>query len=155
MDCVYQEKCSGLGLGQTHFETRPDLVMGQLYGPLNKNQSFHGIFLFLSKSLFGSVIAGAFQITFRAKMHINDVFSFFKNHFWHQHIKTIQKIQTILNFSKKKNSNFLGTRVEPRSQTLPNYLPPQASLSWHHKHSFKSSIFSFFLFFSILSSFSI
>jgi hypothetical protein len=25
--------------------------------------------------------AGAFQITFRAKMHVNDVFSFFKNHF--------------------------------------------------------------------------
>jgi len=24
---------------------------------------------------------GAFQITFRAKMHVNDVFSFFKNHF--------------------------------------------------------------------------
>jgi hypothetical protein len=27
------------------------------------------------------VVAGAFQITFRAKMHVNDVFSFFKNHF--------------------------------------------------------------------------
>jgi hypothetical protein len=48
------------------------------------------------------VVAGAFQIIFRAKMHANDVFSFFKNHFWHQHIKTIQNIQTILNFSKKK-----------------------------------------------------
>jgi hypothetical protein len=33
------------------------------------------------KSVFGSVVAGAFQITFRAKMHANDVFSFFKNHF--------------------------------------------------------------------------
>jgi hypothetical protein len=52
--------------------------MGQLYGPLNKNQSFHGIFLFLSKSLFGSVIAAAFQITFRVKMHANDVFYFLK-----------------------------------------------------------------------------
>jgi hypothetical protein len=30
-----------------------------------------------SKSLFGSVIAGAFQITFCAKMHANDVFLFF------------------------------------------------------------------------------
>jgi hypothetical protein len=29
------------------------------------------------------VVAGAFQITFRAKMHVNDVFLFFKNHFWH------------------------------------------------------------------------
>jgi hypothetical protein len=27
------------------------------------------------------VVASAFQITFRAKMHANDVFSFFKNHF--------------------------------------------------------------------------
>jgi hypothetical protein len=50
----------------------------------------------------GSVIVGAFQIIFRAKMHINDVFSFLKNYFWHQHIKTIQNIQIILNFSKKK-----------------------------------------------------
>jgi hypothetical protein len=48
------------------------------------------------------VVAGTFQITFRAKMHVSDVFSFFKNYFWHQHIKTIQNIQTILNFNKKK-----------------------------------------------------
>jgi hypothetical protein len=33
------------------------------------------------KSVFGSVVAGAFQITFRGKMHANYVFSFFKNHF--------------------------------------------------------------------------
>jgi hypothetical protein len=39
-------------------------------------------------------------------MHVNDVFSFFKNYFWHQHIKTIQNVQTILNFSKKKNFKF-------------------------------------------------
>ena len=32
----------------------------------------------VSKSMFGSVVAGAFQITFRAKMHVNDVFSFLK-----------------------------------------------------------------------------
>jgi hypothetical protein len=48
------------------------------------------------------VVAGAFQIVFHAEMHANDVFLFFKNHFWHQHIKTIQKIQTALHFSKKK-----------------------------------------------------
>jgi hypothetical protein len=29
----------------------------------------------------GSVIVVAFQIAFRAKIHANDVFSFFKNHF--------------------------------------------------------------------------
>jgi hypothetical protein len=31
--------------------------------------------------MFGSVVAGAFQIVFRAEMHVNDVFLFFKNHF--------------------------------------------------------------------------
>jgi len=37
-------------------------------------------------------------------------------------IKTIQNIQIILNFNKKKNFQiFLGTRVEPRSQTLALY----------------------------------
>jgi hypothetical protein len=50
-------------------------------------------------------------------MHANDVFLFFKNYFWHQHIKTIQNVQTILNFSKKKIMNFLETRFTPRSQT--------------------------------------
>jgi hypothetical protein len=33
------------------------------------------------KSVFDSVVVGAFQITFRAKMHANDIFLFFKNHF--------------------------------------------------------------------------
>jgi hypothetical protein len=35
--------------------------------------------------VFDSVVVGAgadaFQITFRVKMHVNDVFSFFKNYF--------------------------------------------------------------------------
>jgi len=31
--------------------------------------------------LFGSVVAVAFQIAFRAKMHANDIFLFIKNHF--------------------------------------------------------------------------
>jgi hypothetical protein len=35
------------------------------------------------------VVAVPFQITFCAEMHVNDVFLFFKNYFWHQHIKTI------------------------------------------------------------------
>jgi hypothetical protein len=30
------------------------------------------------KSVFGSVVAGAFQITFRAKIHANDFFYFLK-----------------------------------------------------------------------------
>jgi hypothetical protein len=31
--------------------------------------------------VFGSVVAGAFQIAFCAEIHANDVFSFLKNHF--------------------------------------------------------------------------
>ena len=41
------------------------------------------------KNVFGSVVVVAFQITFHAEMHVNDVFSFFKNYFWYQHIQTI------------------------------------------------------------------
>ena len=66
------------------------------------------------KSVFDSVVAGAFQITFHAKMHANDVFSFFKNYFWHQYIKTIQNIQTILNFSKKKKFQIFWERSRNR-----------------------------------------
>jgi hypothetical protein len=33
------------------------------------------------KSVFDSVVMSAFQITFRAKMHVNDFFSFFKIYF--------------------------------------------------------------------------
>ena len=53
-------------------------------------------------------------------MYVNDIFLFFKNYFLHQHIKTIQKVQTILNFNKnqKKNLNFLKIPVKPRSQTV-------------------------------------
>jgi thioredoxin reductase len=50
--------------------------------------------------VFDSVVAITFQIAFRAEIHVNDVFLFFKNHFSHQQIKTIQKVQTALNFSK-------------------------------------------------------
>jgi len=34
-----------------------------------------------NKNMFGNMVAGAFQITFRVKMHVNDVFLFFKNYF--------------------------------------------------------------------------
>jgi len=34
-----------------------------------------------TKSMFGSVVAVAFQIAFHAEIHANDVFSFFKNYF--------------------------------------------------------------------------
>jgi len=66
------------------------------------------------------MVVVAFQIAFRAEIHANDVFLFFKNHFWYQHIKTIQKVQTALNFSKKKKKNlkFAEKQVEQQSQTL-------------------------------------
>jgi hypothetical protein len=63
--------------------------------------------------ILNSVVVGAFQITFHVKMHVNDVFSFFKNHFLYQYINTIQNTQTILNFNKKK-LNFLKTQTQPR-----------------------------------------
>jgi hypothetical protein len=34
-----------------------------------------------AKRVFGSVVVVAFQIAFRAEIHANDVFLFFKNHF--------------------------------------------------------------------------
>jgi hypothetical protein len=39
--------------------------------------------------MFGSVVAGAFQITFRVKMHVNDIFFYF--------LKIILNIKTIQN----------------------------------------------------------
>jgi hypothetical protein len=90
---------------------------------------FYSIFTWIyilkieSSSVFGSVIVGAFQITFRVKIHDNNVFSFFKNYFWHQHIKTIQNVQIILNFSKKKkNSNFLEIQYPNYSKNLKIFM---------------------------------
>jgi len=37
--------------------------------------------LCFSLRVFGSVVVVAFQIAFRAEIHVNDVFFFFKNHF--------------------------------------------------------------------------
>jgi len=39
------------------------------------------VILFFSKKVFGGVVVVAFQIAFRAEIHVNDVFLFFKNHF--------------------------------------------------------------------------
>jgi len=80
-------------------------------------------FIVKMKSVFGSVVVGTFQIIFCAEMYVNDVFLFFKNHFWHQHIKTIQKVQTALNFNKKK---FKFGRNGGRN-AIPNVLGIDAS----------------------------
>jgi putative lipase involved disintegration of autophagic bodies len=49
---------------------------------------------------------GCFSNNFSCQNTCQWFFLFFKNHFWHQHIKTIQNIQTILNFSKIKKIKF-------------------------------------------------
>ena len=59
--------------------------------------------------MFDDVVIVAFQIIFCSEIHVNDIFLFFKNYFWYQHIKTIQNLQNILNFNKKKLI-FLETR---------------------------------------------
>jgi hypothetical protein len=69
-------------------------------------------------------------------MHANDVFLFFKNHFWHQHIKTIQKVQTALNFNKKKNSNLDKTQVQTQYQTFSKY---QSMLFFSREGDIKNS----------------
>ena len=44
--------------------------------------------------MFGSVVAVAFQIAFYAEKYANNVFSFFKNHFWYQHIDTTKRLMS-------------------------------------------------------------
>jgi len=52
-------------------------------------------------NMLGNVIVVAFQITFYAKMHVNDFFYFFKIIFDISTLKQSKNIQVILNFSKK------------------------------------------------------
>ena len=50
-------------------------------------------------------------------------FLFFKNYFWYQHVKTIQKVQTAFNFSKKKKiENFqkAGLTAVPNGHLGPD-----------------------------------
>jgi len=39
------------------------------------------LIMLMISGMFGSVVAVAFQITFRAEMYVNEVFLFFKNYF--------------------------------------------------------------------------
>jgi hypothetical protein len=52
-------------------------------------------------------------------MYANNIFSFFKNYFWDQHIKTIQNIQAILNFSKKKKFKFFENTAATVFPNIP------------------------------------
>jgi len=69
---------------------------------------------FIDLSLFGSVVAVAFQSAFSCRNASKWYFKK-KNYFWNQRIKTIQNIKKLI-FSKKKLI-FLETRLGPRFQT--------------------------------------
>jgi hypothetical protein len=62
---------------------------------------------------------GCFSNNFLCQNTCKWFFLFFKNYFWHLHIKTIQNIQIIFNFSKK-NLIFLKTQPQPRSKHAVN-----------------------------------
>jgi hypothetical protein len=86
-------------------------------------------------------------------MHINDVFSFFKNYFWHQHIKTIQNIQIILNFSKNNFRNaaaaaFPNVPLHGHASNLKTHL-----IGWKTNNS--SWLADFFLLSVLIPKFSI
>jgi hypothetical protein len=49
-----------------------------MYVLMEQPQPFLG---FQTKRVFGSVVVVAFQIAFRAEIHANDIFLFFKNYF--------------------------------------------------------------------------
>jgi hypothetical protein len=70
--------------------------------------------------VFGSVVAGAFQITFRAEIHANDFFYFLKIIFDISTSKRSKKYKPHSILAKKKNSNFHKTQVETHYQTLPS-----------------------------------
>jgi hypothetical protein len=53
------------------------------------------------------VVALGFQSVFHLEKHANNVFLFFKNYFWDQHIKMIWKRQKHINSKQKiKEKNF-------------------------------------------------
>jgi hypothetical protein len=71
--------------------------------------------------VFGSVVAGAFQIAFRVEMHANDFFYFLKIIFDISTSKRSKKYKphSILAKKKKKNSNLEETQVQTQYQTFP------------------------------------
>jgi len=68
--------------------------------------------------VFGSVVVGAFQIVFRAEMHVNDFFYFLKIIFDISTSKQSKKYKphSILT---KKNSNLEETQLPMQYKTFP------------------------------------
>ena len=69
--------------------------------------------------MFGSVVAGAFQIAFRAEMHANDFFYFLKIIFDISTSKQSKKYKPHLILIKENNSNLNETQVQTKYQTFP------------------------------------
>jgi hypothetical protein len=86
--------------------------------------------------VFGSVVAGAFQIAFRAEIHANDFFYFLKIIFDISTSKRSKKYKPHSILAKKKNSNLKETQVQTQYQTFPEV---HESLLWF-------STFYFFIF---------
>jgi hypothetical protein len=64
------------------------------------------------------VVVVVFQSAFHSEKYANNIFLFFKNYFWDQHIKMIWKHQKhITSKQKKKNSNFLKSAFQQQCQT--------------------------------------
>jgi hypothetical protein len=56
--------------------------------------------------VFESVVVIVFQSVFNSEKYINNIFLFFKNYFWDQHIKMIWKYQKHINLKQKKIKYF-------------------------------------------------
>jgi predicted metallo-beta-lactamase superfamily hydrolase len=69
--------------------------------------------------VFGSVVAGAFQIAFRAEMHANDFFYFLKIIFDISTSKQSKKYKPHLILTKENNSNLNETQLQTKYQTFP------------------------------------
>jgi hypothetical protein len=67
--------------------------------------------------VFGSVVAVAFQITFRAEIHANDFFYFLKIIFDISTLKRSKKYKPHLILAKKKKSKFNETQLQAQCQT--------------------------------------
>ena len=70
--------------------------------------------------VFESVVVVAFQSVFHSEKYANNIFLFFKNYFWDQHIKMIWEHQKHITSKlkiQKKNLNFLESAFQQQCQT--------------------------------------
>jgi hypothetical protein len=70
-------------------------------------------------NVFDSVVAGAFQITFRVKMHTNDFFYFLKVIFDISTSKRSKIYKSYLILVRKKNFNFFGNASAAAFPNVP------------------------------------